>query len=170
MAASLVCLFAPIPRHHRQSRLQTRIRSQKSETSAKMPPQRARGARRTMASVYRFHPYEADVCAGELQKHGLRLKLAPQLCRILAMLLEQPGEIVTRDDLKLRLWPGEPPSDFELSLNKAMNKLRQVLSDRADKPRYIETLPRQGYRFIGKVETRAETGASSAPLHPSAQA
>jgi DNA-binding winged helix-turn-helix (wHTH) protein len=122
-----------------------------------------------MASVYRFHPYRADVCAGELQKHGLRLKLAPQLCQILAMLLERPGEIVTRHDLKLRLWPGEPPSDFELSLNKAMNKLRQVLSDRADKPRYIETLPRQGYRFIGKIETKSEAGAS-APLHASAQA
>jgi DNA-binding winged helix-turn-helix (wHTH) protein len=122
-----------------------------------------------MGLVYRFHPYQTDVCAGELWKHGLRLKLAPQLCQILAMLLERPGEIVTRDDLKLRLWPGEPPSDFELSLNKAMNKLRQVLSDRADKPRYIETLPRQGYRFIGKIETRAEAGASSR-LQPSAQA
>jgi DNA-binding winged helix-turn-helix (wHTH) protein len=105
-----------------------------------------------MGSVYRFHPYKADVYAGELWKHGLRLKLAPQLCQILAMLLERPGEIVTRDDLKLRLWPGEPPSDFELSLNKAMNKLRQVLSDKADKPRFIETLPRQGYRFIATVE------------------
>ncbi len=122
-----------------------------------------------MISVYRFHPYQADVCAGELQKHGLRLKLAPQLCQILAMLLERPGEIVSRDDLKLRLWPGESPSDFELSLNKAMNKLRQVLSDRADKPRFIETLPRQGYRFIGKIETRAEAGAP-ARLQSSAQA
>jgi DNA-binding winged helix-turn-helix (wHTH) protein len=112
----------------------------------------ARGALLGMGSVYRFHPYKADVCAGELWKHGLRLKLAPQLCQILAMLLARPGEIVTRDDLKLKLWPGEPPADFELSLNKAMNKLRQVLSDKADKPRYIETLPRQGYRFIARLE------------------
>jgi len=115
-----------------------------------------------MRSIYRFHPYKADVRAGELWKHGLRLKLAPQLCQILAMLLARPGEIVTREDLKLKLWPGEPPSDFELSLNKAMNKLRQVLSDKADKPRFIETLPRQGYRFIARLEP-ATQDASSAP-------
>jgi len=122
-----------------------------------------------MGSVYRFHPYKVDVCAGELWKHGLRLKLAPQLSRILAMLLERPGEIVTRDDLKLRLWPVEPPSDFELSLNKAMNKLRQVLSDKADKPRYIETLPRQGYRFIAKLEATEEM-ATAVRLQTTAQA
>jgi DNA-binding winged helix-turn-helix (wHTH) protein len=122
----------------------------------------ARGALLGMRSIYRFHPYKADVRAGELWKHGLRLKLAPQLCQILAMLLARPGEIVTREDLKLKLWPGEPPSDFELSLNKAMNKLRQVLSDKADKPRFIETLPRQGYRFIARLEP-ATQDASSAP-------
>jgi DNA-binding winged helix-turn-helix (wHTH) protein len=121
-----------------------------------------------MGSVYRFHPYKADVCAGELWKHGLRLKLAPQLCQILAMLLEHPGEVVTREDLKVRLWPGEPPSDFELSLNKAMNKLRQVLSDKADKPRFIETLPRQGYRFIAKIEARSEDSASESSQSVSA--
>jgi DNA-binding winged helix-turn-helix (wHTH) protein len=121
-----------------------------------------------MPSVYRFHPYKADVCAGELLKHGLRLKLAPQLCQILSMLLERAGEIVTREDLKHRLWPGEPPSDFELSLNKAMNKLRQVLSDKADKPRYIETLPRQGYRFIARIEPTTKEGPSTAPQSVSA--
>lgn len=121
-----------------------------------------------MGTVYHFHPYKADVCGGELWKHGLRLKLAPQLCQILALLLERSGEIVTRDDLKHQLWPGEPPTDFELSLNKAMNKLRQVLSDKADRPRYIETLPRQGYRFIGKLEPMREVATS--PLRQSASA
>ncbi len=87
------------------------------------------------------------------------------------MLLERAGEIVTREDLKHRLWPAEPPSDFELSLNKAMNKLRQVLSDKADKPRYIETLPRQGYRFIGKLEAEAnQENGRTGYLQPSAQA
>jgi len=134
----------------------------------KCPQQRARGALRSMRLIYRFYPYQADVSAGELRKHGLRLKLAPQLCQILAMLLERHGEIVTREDLKVRLWPSEPPSDFELSLNKAMNKLRQVLSDKADKPRYIETLPRQGYRFIGKLDA-SEKGWREA-LHQGASA
>lgn len=134
----------------------------------KCPQQRARGALRSMRLIYRFYPYQADVCAGELQKHGLRLKLAPQLCQILAMLLERHGEIVTREDLKVRLWPSEPPSDFELSLNKAMNKLRQVLSDRADKPRFIETLPRQGYRFIARIEPVAKDGSSTASQSVSA--
>jgi len=114
-----------------------------------------------MRLIYRFYPYQADVYAGELRKHGLRLKLAPQLCQILAMLLERHGEIVTREDLKVRLWPSEPPSDFELSLNKAMNKLRQVLSDKADKPRFIETLPRQGYRFIARIEPATKDGYSA---------
>lgn len=139
------------------------------QPDARIPHNSARGALLGMASVYRFHPYKVDVCAGELWKYGLRVKLAPQLSQILAMLLERSGEIVTRDDLKLRLWPVEPPSDFELSLNKAMNKLRQVLSDRADKPRYIETLPRQGYRFIAKLEHREET-VSPVRLQRSAQA
>jgi DNA-binding winged helix-turn-helix (wHTH) protein len=121
-----------------------------------------------MRPIYRFYPYHADVCAGELWKHGLRLKLAPQLCQILAMLLERHGEIVTREDLKVKLWPGEPPSNFELSLNKAMNKLRQVLSDKADRPRFIETLPRQGYRFIASIEPVTKEGSSPAPQSVSA--
>ena len=121
-----------------------------------------------MRPIYHFYPYQADVCAGELWKHGLRLKLAPQLCQILAMLLERHGEIVTREDLKVKLWPSEPPSNFELSLNKAMNKLRQVLSDKADRPRFIETLPRQGYRFIGRIEAVAKEGSSPATQSVSA--
>jgi DNA-binding winged helix-turn-helix (wHTH) protein len=84
------------------------------------------------------------------------------------MLLERHGEIVTREDLKVRLWPSEPPSDFELSLNKAMNKLRQVLSDKADKPRFIETLPRQGYRFIARIEPVTKEGSATASQSVSA--
>jgi DNA-binding winged helix-turn-helix (wHTH) protein len=140
----------------------SRIYQENVKPVLECPQQRARGALRSMRLIYRFYPYQVDVCAGELRKHGLRLKLAPQLGQILAMLLERHGEIVTREDLKVRLWPGEPPSDFELSLNKAMNKLRQVLSDKADKPRFIETLPRQGYRFIARIDAAPDHSASVA--------
>jgi DNA-binding winged helix-turn-helix (wHTH) protein/tetratricopeptide (TPR) repeat protein len=100
----------------------------------------------------RFGPYEVDLRSGEVYKHGIRLKLQDQPFQVLAILLEHPGETVTRDELRQKLWPADTFVDFDTGLNSAIKKLRDVLSDSADEPRYIETLPRRGYRFIDTVE------------------
>jgi Tol biopolymer transport system component/DNA-binding winged helix-turn-helix (wHTH) protein len=100
----------------------------------------------------RFGPYEVDLHTHELWKFGTRLKLVGQPFEILTMLLSQPGELVTRDEMRSRLWPSDTFVDFNHGLNAAVNKLREALSDSADAPRYIETLPRRGYRFIAQVE------------------
>jgi eukaryotic-like serine/threonine-protein kinase len=100
----------------------------------------------------RFGPYEVDLRSGELHKHGIRLRLQDQPFQVLAILLEHSGEVVTRDELRQKLWPADTFVDFDTGLNSAIKKLRDVLSDSADEPRYIETLPRRGYRFIAAVE------------------
>jgi Tol biopolymer transport system component/DNA-binding winged helix-turn-helix (wHTH) protein len=105
----------------------------------------------------RFGPYEVDLHTHELWKFGIRIKLAGQPFEILAMLLREPGELVTRDDMRTRLWPSDTFVDFNHGLNAAVNKLREALSDSADHPRFIETLPRRGYRFVAKVEWLEET-------------
>ena len=112
--------------------------------------------------VVRFAAFEVDLRSGELWKHGIRLKLHEQPFRVLAMLLERPGAIVTRDELRARLWPSDTFVDFDHSLNSTMNKLREALSDSAVNPRCIETIPRRGYRFLAQVETSraADRGAA----------
>ena len=100
----------------------------------------------------RFGPFEVDLQTHELWKFGTRLKLVGQPFEILAMLLSRPGKLVTRDELRNRLWPSDTFVDFNHGLNAAVNKLRESLSDSADDPRYIETLPRRGYRFRADVE------------------
>src|SRR5271168_4282897 len=100
----------------------------------------------------RFGPYEVDLRSGEVHKHGIRLKLQDQPFQVLAILLEHSGDVVTRDELRQKLWPADTFVDFDTGLNSAIKKLRDVLSDSADEPRYIETLPRRGYRFIAPVE------------------
>jgi Tol biopolymer transport system component/DNA-binding winged helix-turn-helix (wHTH) protein len=110
--------------------------------------------------IIRFGAFEVDLHAGELRKSGIRLKLQEQPFQILSLLLEQPGEIVTREEFQKKLWPGDTFVDFEHGLNTAITKLRQALSDEADNPRFIETLPRRGYRFIAPVMS-AGNGASS---------
>ncbi len=102
-------------------------------------------------TVVRFGPFEADSRAGELRKHGVKLKLVGQPFEVLAMLLERPGQLVTREELRARLWPTDTFVDFDHGLNAAVNKLRDALNDSAEKPNYVETLPRRGYRFIGAV-------------------
>lgn len=97
----------------------------------------------------RFDVFTLDLRAVELYKSGHKIKLQEQPFRILAMLLEQPGQVVTREQLRARLWPEDTFVDFDHSLNTAVKKLRQALNDEADKPRFIETLPRRGYRFVG---------------------
>src|SRR3981081_2411643 len=101
----------------------------------------------------RFGVYEADLHTGELWKHGARVKLVGQPFEILAVLVRRPGQLVTREELRARLWPGDTFVDFNHGLNAAVNKLRDVLCDSADTPKYIETLPRRGYRFVAAVES-----------------
>jgi eukaryotic-like serine/threonine-protein kinase len=107
-----------------------------------------------------FGPYEVDPGAGEIRKHQRKIRLAGQPLDILILLLEHPGEVVSREQIRQRLWPGNTFVDFERSLNSAVKKLRQVLNDDPQKPRYIETIPRKGYRFIGVIEASSGTPAS----------
>src|SRR5215831_511885 len=100
----------------------------------------------------RFGPFVADVHTRELWKEGTRIKLIGQPFEILAVFLSKPGKLVTREELRSRLWAADTFVDFNHGLNAAVNKLREALCDSADKPRYIETLPRRGYRFIAAVE------------------
>lgn len=102
--------------------------------------------------IVRFGVFELDQRTGELRKAGLKLGLQDQPLHVLTMLLERPGELVTRDALKERLWPAQTFVDFEQGLNAAVKRLRSVLGDSAETPRFIETLPRRGYRFIGPVD------------------
>ena len=106
----------------------------------------------TSSSSLRFGAYSLDLRAGELRKGGSRIRLQEKPLRVLALLTEQQGELVTRGELKRRLWPDDTFVDFETGLNTAVSKLRDALSDSADKPRYIETIPRRGYRFIVPVD------------------
>src|SRR5260370_5153911 len=102
-----------------------------------------------------FGTYEFDLRSGELRKHGIRLKLQEQPSQILAILLEHRGEMVTRDELQRRLWPSDTFVDFDHSLNTAVMRLREALSDSSENPRFIETLPRRGYRFVAPVEEKS---------------
>ncbi len=103
----------------------------------------------------RFGVFEVDPHAGELRKQGMKLKLAGQPFDVLAMLLEKPGEIVTREEIQKKLWPADTFVDFDHSLNTAVNKIREALGDSAESPRYVETVPRRGYRFIYPVDSVA---------------
>src|SRR5678815_949447 len=100
----------------------------------------------------RFGVFEVDLASGELRKQGLRIRLQEQPFAVLAALLEHPGEVVTREELIRRLWPDGTIVDFDRGLNAAVTRLRQALSDSAEAPRYVETVARLGYRFIGTVE------------------
>src|SRR6202158_1320828 len=100
----------------------------------------------------RFGSFELDLRAGELRKQGVKIKLQEQPFQILAMLLEQPGQVVTREELRSKLWPSDTFVDFDHSLNKAINKLREALGDSAESPRFIETLAKRGYRFIRDLQ------------------
>jgi Tol biopolymer transport system component/DNA-binding winged helix-turn-helix (wHTH) protein len=127
---------------------------------------------RTNQNVVRFGLFELNLRAGELRKSGIRIKLQEQPFQILAMLLERPGEIVTREELQKRLWPQDTFVDFDLSLNSAVKKLRQALGDDSENPRFIETLYRRGYRFIGQTNGAPAVEAPATPqqvLPPSSQ-
>jgi DNA-binding winged helix-turn-helix (wHTH) protein len=104
----------------------------------------------------RFAAFEVDLRSCELFKHGIRIRLQDQPFQILAILLEQPGELIPREILRKKLWAEDTFVDFDAGLNAAIRRLRDALNDSADEPRYIETLPRHGYRFIAPVETIPE--------------
>ena len=117
------------------------------------------------SQIYRFADFEADVRARQLRKHGAKLRLQGQPFEMLLMLLESPGEVITREQMQQKLWPVDTFVDFEHSLNTSIKKLRQALNDSATEPRYIETLPRVGYRFIAPV-TVAEESVGDFPALP----
>ena len=108
----------------------------------------------------RFGEFEVDLRAGSLSRHGARIRLREQLFVVLSMLLEHAGEVVTREELQRRLWPGDVFVDFEVNLNTLIARLREALGDSAEQPRYIETLPKRGYRFLATVSV----GVSSEPV------
>jgi len=121
------------------------------------------------ARTARFGPFEIDFSRGELRKHGLRLKVSGQPIQILEMLLENPGEVVSREQIRDRLWTANTFVDFDHGLNAATNKLREALGDSADNPKYIETVPRRGYRFIGELipaEAEARPPVQERPSEP----
>jgi len=130
--------------------------------------------------IARFGVFELDLSAGELRKNGVKLRLQEQPFQVLAMLLDRAGEVVSREELRQKLWPSDTFVDFDHSVNTAINKVREVLGDSASVPRYVETLPRRGYRFIAPVHSGAlpvvsapaivtnskAESASSSTLHP----
>lgn len=115
-------------------------------------------------AVIRFDDYVLDVRSGELHKSGRKIKLQEQPFQILAMLLQRPGDVVTREELRRKLWPENTFVDFDHSLNTAIKKLRHALNDEAAKPRFIETLPRRGYRFT-RSATHDQPPSQSPPQH-----
>jgi len=116
--------------------------------------------------ITRFGVFELDLSAGELRKNGVKVRLQEQPFQVLAVLLERAGEVVSREELRQKLWPSDTFVDFDHSVNTAINKVREVLGDSASVPRYVETLPRRGYRFIAPVQTEAaqtETAQTGTP-------
>jgi DNA-binding winged helix-turn-helix (wHTH) protein len=126
-----------------------------SKTNMAQPP--------STSAILKFDAYALDLRAGELFKNGKKIKIQEQPVQILAMLLERPGEVVTREELRERLWSEDTFVDFEHSLNTAIKKLRLALNDDPEKPRFIETLRRRGYRFAAALAESANAEAPPAP-------
>ena len=118
------------------------------------------------ACCFRFGAFEFNPQLGELLKHGLKIKLSGQPVEVLAILLERPGQRVTREELQKRLWPNDTVVEFEHSINAGINRLREALGDSANEPRYVETLPRRGYRFIAPVEVISSPQGAAPVIDP----
>jgi DNA-binding winged helix-turn-helix (wHTH) protein len=103
----------------------------------------------------RFGPFELDRCAGVLRKHGIRIKLQDQPFALLLILLEKPGHLITREELRQRLWPADTFVEFDKGIYNTLKRLRETLGDLAATPRYIETIPKRGYRFVGEIQNIA---------------
>jgi len=116
--------------------------------------------------IVRFGAFEADFRAGELRKNGAKVRLQEQPFQVLAVLLGNPGQVVSREELRKKLWPAETFVDFDNGLNTAINKIREVLGDSAEKPRFIETLPRRGYRFLQSLELKPEKSIDTIVVLP----
>ncbi len=117
--------------------------------------------------IVRFGVFTADLAAGEVRKNGVRIRLQEQPFQVLAYFLEHAGQVVTREELRQKLWPADTFVDFDHSLNTAVNKLREALGDSASSPRYVETLARRGYRFLAPVERETNSPARE-PATPEA--
>jgi cholera toxin transcriptional activator len=115
------------------------------------------------ANLMRFGVFEMDLSAGELRKNGARIRLQGQPFQVLVSLLQRPGQVVTRDELRATIWPADTFVDFDHSLNTAVNKIRESLGDSASNPRFVETLARRGYRFIAPVDLVASRVPPSDP-------
>jgi DNA-binding winged helix-turn-helix (wHTH) protein len=115
------------------------------------------------AQRYRFGIFEADAATGELRRQGMRVKLNTQPFQVLLMLLDRPGQLVTRDEISSALWPDGTFVDYEHGLNSAVNRIREALGDTAGSPRFVETLARRGYRFLAPVELISEPVDSGGP-------
>src|SRR5215475_13626418 len=120
----------------------------------------------TNSGRVKFGPFEADLHTHEIWKHGIKIKLVGQPFEVLAIFLNRPGELVTREELHEQLWPGDTFVDFDHGLNAAVNKLREALSDSVETPRYVETLPRRGYRFVATVEKKGSAPAEIQVAEP----
>src|SRR5258708_40311470 len=120
--------------------------------------------------LLRFGVFEVDLAAGELRKNGARLRLQEQPFQVLCVLLENAGSVVTRDDLRQRIWPADTFVDFDHSLNTAVNKIRETLGDSASSPRFVETVPRRGYRFLGEAQGESEATTLADATDTQAQA
>lgn len=132
------------------------------------PPTPASVASHTAAPPrYRFSVFEADAATGELRRKGVRVKLHAQPFQVLFLLLERPGEILTREEICAALWPDGTFVDYEHGLNSAINRLREALGDKASQPRFVETVARRGYRFLAPVE-RVSTDATATTAQPAA--
>ncbi len=114
-------------------------------------------------SSVRFGPFELDLRSAELRKDNLRVHLQERPFQVLVALLEQPGKVVLREEIRRKLWPNDVVVEFDHSINAAVKRLRSALRDSAEKPRYIETLGRRGYRFVGQLET-ASTEQAKVPI------
>ena len=112
------------------------------------------------AQIVRFGIFEADLLTGELHKNGVKVPLQGQPFQVCAILLKHSGELVTREELRQQVWPEDTFVDFDHALNTAITKIRIALGDDADNPRFVETLPRRGYRFIGPVDKPSSQVAS----------
>src|SRR5580693_10587256 len=136
------------------------LRTQWYNPRSKFPaPDAGSGHMETPSLIFRFGPFEAKPRTQELSKNGTPLRLRGQPFAILELLLNRAGEVVTREEIKQKLWPADTFVDFEHGLNTSIKKLRQALCDSATEPRYIETIPRLGYRFIAPVEATVEPKA-----------